>query len=73
MKRDNCKSIYIRRKEGESVTNKNEIIKGLESKKISSKTDIMQQLLVNIINDPYYDQMLMTGILHFFTRAPARN
>jgi hypothetical protein len=61
MNRDNRKSIYIRRKEGESPMPKDEIVKGLRSKNIPDKTKSMKKLLVNIINDPYYDQMLMTG------------
>jgi hypothetical protein len=66
MNRDNRKSIYIRRKEGESPMHKDEIVKGLRSKNISDKTKTMKKLLVNIINDPYYDQMLMTGNPPFF-------
>jgi hypothetical protein len=61
MNKENRKSIYIRRKEGESPTTKADIVKGLRSKKITDKTSTMRQLLINIINDPYYDQMLMTG------------
>ena len=46
--------------------NKSDILKGLRSKNIKEKTKTMRQLLINIINDPYYDQMLMTGKILFF-------
>ena len=69
MQRENIKSVFIRRREGESVMSKEQIQKGLRSKKISDKEETMRHLIVNIINDPYYDQMLMIGTvyLHFCT------
>ena len=46
---------------------KQEILKGLRSKKVMSKEKTMRQLIINIITDPYYDQMLMTGKMRLFS------
>lgn len=62
MIKTNRKNIFIRRNEGQTILTKNDIVKGLSSKKIEEKEDTMNELIKNIINDPYFDQMLMLGI-----------
>jgi hypothetical protein len=64
MIKTNRKNIFIRRNEGQTILTKNDIVKGLSSKKIEEKEQTMNELIKNIINDPYFDQMLMLGMFN---------
>lgn len=70
MRRVNRKTIFIRRKEGAEKMTKAQIEKGLRSRKIKDKEKALRDLTVQIINDPYFDQMLMTGqkLYNFFIK-----
>ena len=64
MKTENIKSIYIRPLEGREIPSKADILKGIASKDIKEKEKSLNFLIINIINDQYYEQNIMTVINH---------
>ena len=43
---------------------KKEILDGISSKKVEDKVKYLNFLIINILNDPYYDQMIMIVLNH---------
>lgn len=59
MKKENTKSLFIKFPENMIVPSKNDILKGMSSKDLKEKEKHFKYLIVNILNDPYYDQLIM--------------
>lgn len=64
MKKENTKSLFVKFPENMITPSKNDILKGLSSKDIKEKEKNLKYLIVNILNDPYYDQLIMS-VLNF--------
>ena len=64
MKTENVKSLYVRPIEGREFPSKADIIKGISSKDIREKEKSFNHLIINIINDCYYEQSIMLIINH---------
>lgn len=55
MKKTNQKSLFVKLPEKKTPLSKNDIFKGLSSKDLKEKEDSLNNLIVNILNDPYFD------------------
>ena len=64
MKTENIKSVYVRTLEGREVPSKSDITKGITSKDLKEKERSLNYLIINIINDCYYEQNIMLIITH---------
>lgn len=64
MRVENVRSVFVRPIEGRESLSKAEIAKGLSSKDLREKEKALNQLVVNLINDAYYEQNIMTIINH---------
>lgn len=64
MKIENVKSVFVRLPEGREVPSKADILKNLASKDLKEKERALNFLIVNIINDVYYEQNIMAIINH---------
>lgn len=64
MKSENIRSIYVRPLEGREIPSKQDIIKGISSKDLREKEKSFNFLIINIINDTYYEQNIMLIINH---------
>lgn len=58
------KSLFVKFPDNMTVPSKNDILKGMSSKDLKEKEKNFKYLIVNILNDPYYDQMIMS-VLNF--------
>ena len=59
MKKENIKTFYVRMPSTLENLSKDEIFSGLTSKDLAQKEKTLNYLIINILNDPYCDQMIM--------------
>jgi vesicle coat complex subunit len=64
MSKQNIKSFYAKIPDSCPKTTKNEVLNGLSSKDIKEKEKHFKILIVNILNNPYFDQLIMS-VLNF--------
>lgn len=58
------KSFYARLPDSIEKVNKTEILTGLSSKNLLEKEKFFKLLILNILNNPYFDQLIMS-VLNF--------
>lgn len=64
MKKENIKTFYVRMPETMESLTKDEIFSGLSSKDLKQKEKTLNYLIINILNDPYCDQLIMPVLNH---------